>query len=139
MVEVQKQGTPNDRKPDKWERDLHPTVAPGRNHGLEGSHPEKEDIPTAYDLKDVHRYLDQEGYTNAELQQIIVMPPGSRLEQGATYIDLKDPQRQEFTAMGNMEADSDRWYVPKTEIDYQLWNRLTLVQNPERLGQTSDE
>jgi len=67
-----------------------------------------------------------------------VLPQGSRLEQGAKYIDLKDPERKEFTAMGSMEAGSDNWYVPKTEVDYQLWNRLTGVQNPERLGEANE-
>lgn len=138
MAEMQKQGKPSDRKQDEWEQDLHPQAAPGRNQGLEGSHPEKDDIPTAYDLKEVNRYLNQEGYTDTELKQILVMPPGSRLEQGATYIDLKDPDRQEFTAMGNMAADAEHWYVPKTEVDYQLWNRLTKVQNPERTGQVNE-
>jgi len=40
--------------------------------------------------------------------------------------------------MGSMEAGSDNWYVPKTEVDYQLWNRLTGVQNPERLGEANE-
>jgi len=35
--------------------------------------------------------------------------------------------------MGSI-AGSDNWYVPKTEVDYQLWNRLTGVQNPEQAG-----
>jgi len=30
--------------------------------------------------------------------------------------------------MGSMEAGSDNWYVPKTEVDYQLWNRLTVAE-----------
>ena len=32
-----------------------------------------------------------------------------------------------------MEATANHWYVPKTEVGYVLWNRLTGVQNPERL------
>ena len=31
-------------------------------------------------------------------------------------------------------AGPANWYVPKTEVDYQLWNRLIGVHNPERLG-----
>ena len=60
------------------------------------------------------------------------------LEQGAKYLDLNDPQRHEFTAMGGMETDSNNWCVPKTEVSYQLWNRLIGVQNPERLDQASE-
>jgi len=88
-----------------------------------------ERCPNASEIKDLHSVLQD--YTNAELKQIPVLLQGSRLEQGAKYIDLKDPERKEFTAKA--EAGSDNWYVPKTEVDYQLWNRLTGVQNPERL------
>ncbi len=131
----EKVGRPTDQKPDQWQQDLNPQPMAGKNYGLEGPHPE-QNAPTAYDVKDIHRQL--EGYTDDELKQIPVLPQGSRLEQGATYIDLKDPERTEFTAMGGMEAGSDNWYVPKTEVGYQLWNRLIGVQNPERLGEANE-
>lgn len=124
-----------DQQADEWQQDLTPDPMAGQNYGLEGSHPEK-DAPNASEIKDLHSVLQD--YTNAELKQIPVLPQGSRLEQGAKYIDLKDPERKEFTAMGSMEAGSDNWYVPKTEVDYQLWNRLTGVQNPERLGEANE-
>ncbi|HVG00957.1 MAG TPA: hypothetical protein VND68_14045 [Chloroflexia bacterium] len=63
---------------------------------------------------------------------------GSRLEQNATYIDLRTHDREEFTARGDMEAGPENWYVPKTEVDYQLWNRLIGVRNPERTGEADD-
>ena len=66
------------------------------------------------------------------------MPRGSRLEQGATYVDLQDPQLREIKAMGNMEAGPNNWYVPKSEVDYQLWNRLIGITNPERLGDADE-
>ncbi len=40
--------------------------------------------------------------------------------------------------MGGMEVGPDNLYVPKTEVGYQLWNRLTGVNNPERLGEDSE-
>ena len=58
---------------------------------------------------------------------------GTRLEQGATYVDLHDPHRREFTATGDMTAGPDNWYVPKDAVDHQLWNRLIGIENPERL------
>lgn len=119
-----------EQQPDEWQQDLNPNQMAGQNHGLDGSHPEK-DAPTAAEIKELHSQLAD--YTNDELKQIPVLPSGSRLEQGAKYIDLHDPERQEFTAMGNMEAGPDNLYVPKTEVSYQLWNRLTKVQNPARL------
>lgn len=131
MPQQQKVGCPNDRQDDEFQRDLNPDPMAGQNSGMRGTHSEHNNL-NAYDLKDLHAHLSD--LTSDELKQIIVLPTGSRLEQGAKYIDLMDPQRQEFTAMGNMEAEPDKRYVPKTEIDYQLWNRLTHVENPERTG-----
>ena len=74
-----------------------------------------------------------EGITNDGLKSITVLWPGTRLEQGATYIDLHDPQRREFTATADMEAGRDNWYVAKHDVDYELWNRLIGIKNPERL------
>ena len=134
MAQTQKQGQPNDGKQDEWEQDLHPNSIAGQNSGVASSQPEK-DAPTAYDMKEMHSFL--EGYTNDELKQIKVLTPGTRLQQGAKYIDLMDSQRKEFTAMGNMSAGEDNMYVPKTEIDYQLWNRLTGVDNPDVMGEST--
>lgn len=132
---TEKQGRPTDQKPDEWEQDLHPNSRAGNNLGLEGPHPEKN-APTAYELKEVHRHFSN--YTDDELKQIPILPQGSRLEQGATYIDLIDPELKEFKAMGGMEAGPNNKYVPKTEVGYQLWNRLTGVQNPEQTGEGNE-
>lgn len=134
---TEKVGKPSDAKADEWQQDLNPKPMAGRNYGLEGPHPEKDDkAPTAYDVKQLHNELQD--YTDDELKQIVVLPEGSRLEQGATYIDLKNPDRHEFTAMGGMQAGSDNFYVPKTEVGYQLWNRLIGVENPDRVGENSE-
>ncbi|WP_066376081.1 MULTISPECIES: hypothetical protein [unclassified Anabaena] len=134
MAQTQKQGTPEDRKPDEWEKDLNPQPMAGRNYGLEGTHPEKAGL-NAYEVKELHSQLP--GYTDDELKQITLLPRGSRLEEGATYLDLNDSEHREFTATGGMEVGSNNWYVPKTEVGYMLWNRLRGVQNPERLGKAS--
>jgi hypothetical protein len=73
-----------------------------------------------------------------KLKQLPVLPPGSRLQQGATYIDLRAPKPTEFTARGDEEANPDHWYVPKSAVDYQLRNRLIGVRNPERLGMAGE-
>ncbi|HYP21903.1 MAG TPA: hypothetical protein VEY08_17675 [Chloroflexia bacterium] len=120
-----------------WDQDLRPDDNAGQNEGTQGLHPEKADgVRTAYDIKDLHNRL--EGFEDDELKQITVLPVGSRLEQNATYIDLRTHDRQEFTARGDMEAGPENWYVPKTEVDYQLWNRLIGVRNPERTGEADD-
>ena len=126
---------PGEQHPEGWRADLNPDAMAGQNVGLAGPHPE-DDARTAYDLKGAHRRLQD--FTDDELKQLVVLPPGSRLEQGATYVDLRHLDRGELKALGNMEAGRDNWYVPKTEVSYQLWNRLLGVQNPERLRQAPD-
>lgn len=122
---------PGDQHPEHWRRDLNPDALAGNNIGARGPHPE-QDARTAYDVKDIHRRLNE--FRDDELKQIPVLPPGARLQQGATYIDLAHKQPREFTATGDMTAKQDNCYVPKDSVDYQLWNRLIGVQNPERTG-----
>jgi hypothetical protein len=118
--------------PEEWRQDLNPDASAGINAADVGADPEKA-APKAYDVKETHDLLQD--FTDGELKRILIMPPGSRLKQGATYINLKDPARREFTATADMEVEPDNWYVSKSELDYQLWNRLIGVENPERLGE----
>ncbi|AFZ36879.1 hypothetical protein Sta7437_3373 [Stanieria cyanosphaera PCC 7437] len=134
MVSSQKSGNSNDQQPDQWQKDLNPNPMAGQNIGVEANEIDRYD-QTAEDLKELHDRLDQ--FTNAELKQIPILKTGTRLKQGAVYIDLNDPSRQEFTAMGDMSAEKDNLFVPKSEVGYMLWNRLIGVENPERLDQSS--
>jgi hypothetical protein len=116
--------------PDAFDRDLHPDMLAGVNDSKLGPQPQKAG-KTLYDFKDVQRLLH--GLTDDEMKRIPVMPQGSRLEQGATYIDLRDENAREFTAMADMVAGPDHLYVPKSDVDYVLWNRLRGVHDPKRL------
>jgi hypothetical protein len=118
--------------PEEWRHDLNPDSMAGQNLGAAGPHPEKR-ARTAYDLKPLHAQLRD--LSDEELKRIRVLASGTRLEQGATYIDLHEPSRGEFTATGGMVAGPDNWYVAKSTVDYELWNRLIGVRNPERLGE----
>jgi hypothetical protein len=122
---------PGEQHPEEYRPDLNPDAMAGQNIGVAGPHPEL-DARTAYELKELHRRLV--GFSDDELKQIPILPRGSRLEQGATYVDLRESDRREFTATGDMEAGPGNWYVPKNQVDYQLWNRLIGVGDPERLG-----
>lgn len=135
MSEENYQPSGKDRDTDDFDRDLHPDGLGGRNVGMEGSHPEKGSPKTAHDLKNLNRQLND--LDNSDLKNIPVMPEGSRLEQGATYIDLRG-DCTEFTAMGNESAGPKNAYVPKSEVDYQLWNHLIGVQNPDRLNENDE-
>jgi hypothetical protein len=116
---------------DEYRDDLNPNAMAGQNIGAPGKHQEKR-TRTVHDIKELHaRFSD---WSDTDLQQIPVLPPGTRLEQDATYVDLAAAHPTEFTATGDMEAGPDHRYVPKSEVPYQLWNRLLGVKNPARTG-----
>lgn len=60
---------------------------------------------------------------------------GTRLEEGAQYIDLNHLERGAFPAEANMIALPEHLYVAKKETDYVLWNRLNQEENPARLDE----
>ena len=122
---------PGEQHPDEWRGDLNPNRLAGQNVGPAASQHEKQ-ARTAHDVKPLHRRLS--GFSDDVLRQIPVLPPGARLQQGATYVDLNDPEAHEFVVTGDMAAGSNHYYVPKDEVDYQAWNRLIGVDDPERVG-----
>lgn len=124
----------SDNISDEYNKDLNPHEGAGLNHGLDGENPEKAGL-NAYDIKELHEKLKD--FTNDELRQIVIIPHGSRLAQTATYIDLNDPKREEFTAMGAIEAEPENYYVPKSDVGYQLWNKLIGVENSDRTGEAN--
>ncbi len=123
---------PGVQHPEQYRVDLNPDALAGPNPGLPGAHPEKAAL-TAHDLKDLHRRLGD--FLDDELKNVPILPEGSWLKQGATYLDLSEAHPQPFTAKGNKVAGPRNRYVPKSEVDYVLWNRLAGVQDPDRLDQ----
>lgn len=124
------------KHPAEWQPDLNPDHMAGQNIGQRSDDLE-QGLPTAYDVKEVHRTLHDD-FQDDELKQIPILQMGQRLQQGATYIDLRAAHREAFTATGNMEAGAENWYVPKDQVPYSLWNRLTGVENPERIAERKD-
>jgi hypothetical protein len=122
---------PGEQHPEIWRRDLNPQPMAGQNVGLSSADRQRFSR-TAHDVKEVHDRLRD--YSDDDLKQIPILATGARLEQGATYIDLQDSPPHELTATGDMEASATNLYVPKDAVDYQLWNRLIGIRNPERLG-----
>jgi hypothetical protein len=111
---------PGSQHPEEYRRDLNPDALEGENR--------PEPLPTrpAAEIKAVAQAHPE--LSDDELRQIPVVVAGARLEQGATYLDLKRHRPIEFTAAGAMAADSEHWYVPKSQVHYELWNRLTGVE-----------
>jgi hypothetical protein len=68
------------------------------------------------------------------LKGIPILPEGSRLEQGAVYVDLRDIAGGELKARGDTVAGPGQALVPKDQVDHYTWNWLIGVRNPERLG-----
>jgi hypothetical protein len=117
-----------EQHPDEYVEDLNPEYEVGENHA-----PPRYETRPASEIKELHEQCPN--LTNDELRQIPVLVEGSRLEQGAKYLDLRHPEQGEFTAMGGMEAGPNNWYVPKSDVDHELWNLLNGVTNPYRLGE----
>jgi hypothetical protein len=120
------------KHPEEYQPDLNPNAMAGQNIGVAPT----SDTRTAYDIKQAHRRLSH--LLDRDLKQIRVLPEGSRLKQGATYIDLNDLDRGEFTATADMAAGPENWFVSKNDVHYNLWNLLIGIDNPDRLGTTRE-
>ena len=123
---------PEEKHPEPAQHDLNPDAAKGLNWGLAGQHPEKNAL-SAKDVKEVHEFLSH--LRDDELDRVPILPPGVRLETNATYLNLRESPPREFTAEGSEDVAEGDWIVPKTEVDYPLWNRLLGITSPERTGE----
>lgn len=117
------------KHPEPYQQDLNPDAMAGQNLGIGEADPAKHG-PTAYDVKPVHGRLKR--FSDDELKQLRLLPAGSRLEQGATYIDLNNLELGEFTATADMHVGPHHWVVAKKEVPYELWNRLRGAEGSAR-------
>ena len=128
---LEPQETTPDRHPAEYQDDLNPNAMAGQNLGPRGPHPDQS-ARTMRDMKDLHgRYRD---WSDDDLRQVPVLSAGTRLEQGATYIDLNEPSPREFTATGDMQAAASQRVVAKSSVPYEIWNRLLEIENVQRTG-----
>ena len=107
---------------DDFDKDLRPNEFAGNNDGADSAQNEKA-APSAYEFKELHGKFPQ--LDNADLKNIPILPGGTRLDQGATYLDLMNPDKGEYSAVGNETVGEKDYIVPKSEVGYPLWNRLT--------------
>lgn len=113
---------------DDFDRDLRPNERQGENSGANSSH-DPDRLMRAYDDKELVTNLQD--FSSDELKKILIVPRGAKLQQGAKYIDLNDPARAEIIASGanpltpHLEVLENQRLVPKSETDYQLWDKLT--------------
>ncbi len=75
----------------------------------------------ASEVKEVYHLLPD--WHKDELRRLLIVPQGTRLQQGDVYCDLRFPQRGELVAHGEEEIH-DELLVPKKGTDYEIWNKL---------------
>ena len=107
---------------DEFDKDLRPNEFAGENDGADDAQNEKN-APSAYEHKELHDRFPQ--LSSADLKNIPILPAGTRLDQGATYLDLNNLEKGEYSAVSNETVGEKDYIVPKTEVGYPLWNRLT--------------
>lgn len=105
---------------DQWREDLQDSLATGLDRGAPRW--ESGGYRTAHEVKPVHRRL--RSITDDDLKRLPIVPVGSRLEQGATYIDLLADRPREFTGTADFTTGPENACILKSEVDYELWNRL---------------
>ena len=101
-----------------FDRDLRPHEFAGINSGNHIN----ANSRSAYDIKELH--LRYPHFSSTDLKSISVLPTGARLEQGATYLDLRHCDNGEFKARADIVASEDNLFVAKSGVAYDLWNRL---------------
>ena len=109
------------KHPPEWQQDLNPNHLAGQNIGPQ-SDSQVDAEWTAFHLR--KRGMDLGAVNDEELKQVPIVSEGERLQQGATYVDLNHRPLEEFTARGDITAESDNAYVPKARVPYEIWNRL---------------
>lgn len=125
-----------EKHPPEWRGDLNPERMKGQNIGASSKHNESS-ARTAADVDVLAGRLT--GFAHDELLQIPIVPAGTKLRQGAVYLDMRIPSPVPFTATANITATEMNYYAPKAEIPYELWNRLVATMGPATIGEGSKE
>ena len=85
------------------------------------------DLITGTEIKQVYEMLPE--WHKDELRRLFFVAPGTRLTQGGVYLDLRTPDRGALTAHGE-EIVHDELLVPKSAVDYEIWNKLLNKPSP---------
>ncbi|HEX8464501.1 MAG TPA: hypothetical protein VF627_07770 [Abditibacterium sp.] len=113
-----------------FDRDLRPHEFAGNNSGQDDPQPNGRN---AYEFKDLHEKFPQ--LSSSDLKSLAILPLGTPLEQGATYIDLNRLEEGEFKARADFQITETNLLVAKNSVDYELWDRLR--GHGERVDQDS--
>lgn len=77
---------------------------------------------SAADDKEVRNMLPE--LTDDELSRLPILDPGTPLEQGGVYFNLKDREKGPFKALGGQEVGPKDKMIAKKMTDYELWNQI---------------
>jgi hypothetical protein len=106
----------------KEEDALNDAVLNSDNHtGQQGVMATNTDLIEGTEIKQVYSLLPD--WHKDELRRLFFAAPGTRLKQGDVYVDIRTPERGELTAHGEEEVHEEL-LVPKTAVDYEIWNKL---------------
>lgn len=95
--------------------------------GQQAMMPTSEDDRNATDEKGVYDLLHAAGWHKDEIRRVLLVPRGTRLKMGGTYLDLRNPAAGELTAHGEEEVH-DEWLVAKRDEDYEIWDKLKALR-----------
>jgi hypothetical protein len=85
----------------------------------------RQERRTALDVSREHRVLHE---LRAELLgQIPLLPDGARLIRRAEYLDLHDPARADFRALGDETVRPGQRLVARSEVTADVWRALLIA------------
>ena len=86
------------------------------------------------DEERLNEYGDGDGVANrsghnepiseAELESLPILKPGTLLEPSGVYVDLNGHEPVPFKALEGQVAGSGNRYVARRDVSHELWNRL---------------
>jgi hypothetical protein len=125
-----------EKHPAEWNHDLNPERMAGQNYrgAPVGNDPRAR---TAADIKALSGKLTE--FTHDQLAEIPILPAGTKLKQGAVYLDLREPAPAPLTATAEMVAEETNYYTPKAEVPYEHWNRLVKLLSPAQPANTASQ
>jgi len=98
------------------------------NHtGQEGMMPVGGDPIEGTEIKALREMLPD--WHKDELRRLLIVAPGTRLNQGDIFCDLRFLERGELVAHGEEEVHEEL-LVPKRAVDYEIWNKLLGKPSP---------
>lgn len=124
------------KHPARWAGDLNPEHMEGQNIGASSA----AGARSAATAANVQTLVDRfQSFDREELAAVPIVAAGTKLNQGAVYLDLRSPTSVPFTATGEMIAEEIHYYAPKAEVPYEVWNRLVEALAPGSLSEESEE